>query len=1276
MSNQSNACTGAEGVADRRQAELASSAAPSGPPLKTTRRIHPAHELDDSPVLPAAEGSAASPGGELPPSQPTLDVTTGRCGIDSGIDEAALRELDRANGASVPPSRGTSPRAPRQRQCSTSVPRPSPAPLDMPDISDAVCVSESDSDSVTGYIDDSDIAEGLEESLIALRDAAEEEGLPCDPALRARILFPNAAAADADGDAMQCEMESRKRKPAAASSDSEAAPSEAARGKKQKAAADAEGFAVPRKTAPRRRIVKTPVLPGVADRRPSGPARATELIPVAAPSGPPLMTNRLTTTDHDRNDSSDSDVLSRDRVFILMNKLAHGGSYPGRKDDEATILAFCHIRKGATLPYTRQQVSGVPPRAPPVESRESAVPAVAASAGVAPLASTTEEVDVPPAAPLVPKTREEPVATLAAAAEMQDIDLPDANLAEAIAESERRDTDSDAARAPRKRRAMTHDDSDTPSQTSDTARPRKKASRASRPSTTESGTTIAGSSASAASPRPTKTRRPTRPPATSRQPDEDGFVAPPRRRTARAAALQQPTPLPTANAFAGASVDATEDGAAPPVSAQKKPSPIVIQWAGGYKEFQQKLDRAATSATVKTAGRDLYKVTVSSNEEYRAVMDTISRDGLPGRNHRSGGAAPSRKVHPSTSFAAATKGGPSTATARRSELAAGETRQPAAPSPASPGGEANPTPTQSARVAAPRRRRRRAGRATHAAARRTADDTLPQQTTAPRATPPPAADAPRQSSTTELPQPASPVAEAAPAANAAPSATDAAELRTAAPLLNLPLHLAYEASVLQRASERASGAGRNPLIQNVLPHLDPEDERKLMQAVVRTEKRREMRRMEQKREQIKQETKFIREIGRKADRKILPKTTAKLLVREKRKRAKSPKRKPGTSEPLPLLFETHPTTDTADEAAETATPGPSNASAGETIVTDGSPAEASTPAVTTNENPKPSTSSLVQDATHDTQDAPPTNSPQSPEPAHANVTAAAEHAPATAEEPEANGTFELARRTAKVKPPPAAAGTACATSNKYDALDEDAQTPPAPPPPKTQQNTQHPKHERLPPIVATYPDTYKKMYDLITAAIGDERFHAKSAGGDKIKITLKTIDDYNTTKNTLKQHHIPHYTYPTGAQKTLKVVLRGFPTRTDPADIKDAITAKGYDVRSVRKQGSNNRDPLYCATLIDTQQHRKLFQETRLMGLGITTEPLKQRARAPQCFNCQVIGHVNYYCDMPPRCVRCAGGHASRECKMSPQDKPKCANCSGAHTASYRGCPAHKRAKA
>ncbi|XP_046986978.1 endochitinase A-like [Schistocerca americana] len=539
---------------------------------------------------------------------------------------------------------------------------------------------------------------------------------------------------------------------------------------------------------------------GVADRRPSGPAQATELIPVAAPSGPPLMTNRLSTTDADGFDSSDFDAHPRDRVFILMNKLAHGGPYPGREDDEAAILAFCNIQKAAALPHTRQHVSGVPPRAPPVASHDFAVPAVAASAGVAPLASTTEEVDVPPVAPLAPETREEPVAALAAATEMADMDLPDANLAEAIAESERRDTDLDAPRAPRKRRAVTHDDSDTPSQTSEGARPRKKATRASRTSTTESGLTLAGSSRSTAAQKSTKTtRRPTRSPAASRQPDEDGFVAPPRRHTARAAALQLPTPLPTANTFAGVSDDAMEDGAAPPAPAQKKPPPIVIQWAGEYKEFQQKLDRVATSATVKNAGRDLYKVTVSTNEEYRAVMDAICKDGLP--------------------FAAATKGGPASAT-RSSAQVEREPRPPTAPSTASPVGVAAPATTQGARAAAPRRRRRRAGRATPAAARRTVEDTLPPQRTTPRAAPRPAADAPRQSPSTEQPPPAAPVAEAAPAAPTAPMATDAAELRSVWHETRQPV-LKRRINHLRRVIKAALAAHRIRRWEEKLASVDP-----------------------------------------------------------------------------------------------------------------------------------------------------------------------------------------------------------------------------------------------------------------------------------------------------------------------------------------------------------------------------------------------------------------------------------------------------------------------
>ncbi|XP_046993779.1 titin-like [Schistocerca americana] len=253
------------------------------------------------------------------------------------------------------------------------------------------------------------------------------------------------------------------------------------------------------------------------------------------------------------------------------------------------------LHRAATLPHTRQQELGVPPRASPAALQEFAGPAAVASVGVAPLDSTIREVNVPPFAPPAPETQEEPVPALveapsyargnpavwtgaqsaAEATEVAAIELPGAKLSEEIAEAERRDIDPDDARAPRKRLVVTHDDSDNASLTSDTARPRKKASRASRASTTEAVKTVASSSRSTAKPRPTtKTQRPSRSPAASRQPD----------------------------------ADAAEDGDAPLALPQKKPPPpppIVVQWDGAYMDFQQKLDRVATSTTVKAAGRDL-----------------------------------------------------------------------------------------------------------------------------------------------------------------------------------------------------------------------------------------------------------------------------------------------------------------------------------------------------------------------------------------------------------------------------------------------------------------------------------------------------------------------------------------------------------------------------------------------------------------------------------------------------------------------------------------------
>lgn len=44
---------------------------------------------------------------------------------------------------------------------------------------------------------------------------------------------------------------------------------------------------------------------------------------------------------------------------------------------------------------------------------------------------------------------------------------------------------------------------------------------------------------------------------------------------------------------------------------------------------------------------------------------------------------------------------------------------------------------------------------------------------------------------------------------------------------------------------------------------------------------------------------------------------------------------------------------------------------------------------------------------------------------------------------------------------------------------------------------------------------------------------------------------------------------------------------------------------------------------------------------------------------------------MPPRCVKCAGDHLSKECLLTKESntRPKCCNCLGEHTANYSQCP-------
>ncbi|XP_049845591.1 uncharacterized protein LOC126298337 [Schistocerca gregaria] len=484
----------------------------------------------------------------------------------------------------------------------------------------------------------------------------------------------------------------------------------------------------------------------VADRCLAGSAQATELFPSAAPSGPPLMTNWRRLPDNDLDISSRDVSRSQERMLVRMHKLAHGGDYRGREDDVAAMLAYCRIREAAALPGTGRQEAGETVGASPGATSASLATVVSLGAPQVPAVQEVGSLVVTTTA----LRQQEPVATPVSAlpcakgttavcagvksareaAVIEDDDkFPDANLAEAIADADRRDVDD--ARALRNRWADMADDSDVRSRASGTVQPRKKEPEASRATTAPAAQTVAKNARA-------REQRSTTGPVAVNHPDEDRFVTPARRHTARGAAVRPALPLPTSNAFQDAFDDVTDDAGAPPRKAAPRPPLIVVQWDGPYKPFE-KITRVAPTASVRTAGNDLYRLSVTTVEDYRAVQL-----GASFTDAAEGGAPAPSPQQPAASNSAAQQRSAS------SEVAA---------SPA-------PTPTEPATAA--RKRRRRPRWTAPAAERPTTPAPLAQQQSAPRAAPP------RQPPPGVPPQPAVPATEAAPEA---PTAPDAAELR-------------------------------------------------------------------------------------------------------------------------------------------------------------------------------------------------------------------------------------------------------------------------------------------------------------------------------------------------------------------------------------------------------------------------------------------------------------------------------------------------------------------
>ncbi|GBM09467.1 hypothetical protein AVEN_63659-1 [Araneus ventricosus] len=129
----------------------------------------------------------------------------------------------------------------------------------------------------------------------------------------------------------------------------------------------------------------------------------------------------------------------------------------------------------------------------------------------------------------------------------------------------------------------------------------------------------------------------------------------------------------------------------------------------------------------------------------------------------------------------------------------------------------------------------------------------------------------------------------------------------------------------------------------------------------------------------------------------------------------------------------------------------------------------------------------------------------------------------------------------------------------------------------------------------------------------------------------------------------------------------------DLDEIKIELTNQKFRVDKVNQlKKYRTREPLkiYQVHLLPSENIRDIYNLKTLGYTIVKVEPYENK-QSHQCFNCQLWNHGSKGCRLNPKCVVCAGNHASKEClnKGNSDVQVKCTNCNGPHTANYRGCP-------
>lgn len=238
------------------------------------------------------------------------------------------------------------------------------------------------------------------------------------------------------------------------------------------------------------------------------------------------------------------------------------------------------------------------------------------------------------------------------------------------------------------------------------------------------------------------------------------------------------------------------------------------------------------------------------------------------------------------------------------------------------------------------------------------------------------------------------------------------------------------------------------------------------------------------------------------------------------------------------------------------------------------------------------------------------------------------------------------------------------TSNQFSSLDVSNDTP------ETAQ-----KPIKPPPLFVDKVSNIQPLYNMLNDTVTDQ-YEIKILRGEQVKIQPKTTEAYTKIYKELQKRETEFYTYKPKDERSFRVVLKNIHPSTDTNEIKVAIEELDHKVTNIwniKDRKSKAPLPLHYIDLKPNQNNKNIYNVKRLLHCCVVFEPPRPKREIPQCSNCQRYGHTRRFCHRQPRCVKCAGSHATLDCaRKGRSDNVRCILCEGNHPANYKGCSVYK----